>query len=173
MAVKLIKIDDPAKRDARIREARTECASFRAIGELPISTAEKQRIVQPIEVGWTRSTVRVGAIGSSEFERVPAVTPQLVAVYPLVTGLEMFDVVRLGGLPENVTKFLLRRVVRTVGCCHKAGVAHRDLKLDNIMINKSDCDIRLIDFGMAALAADTRGVRRTVRLHPNRCDAMQ
>jgi len=44
------------------------------------------------------------------------------------------------------TKEIARQLFEIVHFCHKKGVSHRDLKPDNILINKKK-KVKLIDFG--------------------------
>ena len=50
--------------------------------------------------------------------------------------------------PENLVRFYSMQIVLGVGYLHEKGIAHRDLKLENIMIGQ-DGYIKLIDFGLA------------------------
>jgi|TARA_B110000285_G_C15120821_1_gene617019 serine/threonine protein kinase len=45
---------------------------------------------------------------------------------------------------------------------HSIGIAHRDVKLDNILIEEKTRMIKIIDFGFAAFTMDSHG--RTQRL---------
>ena len=42
------------------------------------------------------------------------------------------------GLPENTVKSIFGQIVSAVAYMHSKWVAHRDLKLDNILINNND-----------------------------------
>jgi serine/threonine protein kinase len=51
-------------------------------------------------------------------------------------------------LSEGEVKDIFRQIVEVVVHCHKNGVAHRDLKLENVLINRRR-EIALIDFGFS------------------------
>lgn len=51
---------------------------------------------------------------------------------------------------ENECRELFRQVVTCVSACYKAGVLHRDIKDENILLNTHTRRIRLIDFGSGA-----------------------
>lgn len=55
-------------------------------------------------------------------------------------------------LPECFARLLYRQVVDGVSYCHDRMVAHRDLKLENLLLDKQD-KIKIIDFGFAAQVA--------------------
>jgi len=44
---------------------------------------------------------------------------------------------------------IFRQVVNAVDFCHDRSIAHRDIKLENIIINKEGTHITLIDFGFS------------------------
>lgn len=48
-----------------------------------------------------------------------------------------------------------------VKCMHEAGIVHRDIKLDNIMIRASDGEMLIIDFERACRLADCQGMSGT------------
>lgn len=74
--------------------------------------------------------------------------------------------------PLDEVRRVLAPVARTLGLAHRAGVAHRDVKPDNIFLVTPDADAgqagwpttRLFDFGVAKVAAlHTRGFESTGR----------
>lgn len=51
----------------------------------------------------------------------------------------MFDYVqRQGGMSEVQGREMFRSILEGVRHCHKHGVAHRDLKLENILLTKEN-----------------------------------
>ncbi|KAI7807997.1 putative serine/threonine-protein kinase pim-1-like [Triplophysa rosa] len=54
---------------------------------------------------------------------------------------------RHGGITENMAKVILRQAIEASEICFKRGVYHRDLKLDNFLINPNTMEVKLIDFG--------------------------
>ena len=52
--------------------------------------------------------------------------------------------------PEQVVKFYASQVVSAVGYLHSKGIIHRDLKIENILIDQFGY-IKIIDFGIAKL----------------------
>ncbi len=53
-----------------------------------------------------------------------------------------------GGLPESVTRFYFLQLMSAIDYIHGKGFAHRDLKLENILLDYS-FNLRLIDFEFA------------------------
>jgi len=53
------------------------------------------------------------------------------------------------GLPDLDLKVLLRQLLLGVAFCHDRRVLHRDLKPQNLLINKNNLELKLADFGLA------------------------
>ncbi|GLJ24229.1 hypothetical protein SUGI_0462000 [Cryptomeria japonica] len=71
----------------------------------------------------------------------------------LCTGGDLFDkIVEKKRFEEKEAAVVMKRLMETIGYCHRKGVAHRDLKPDNILFssNSFSNDIRIADFGQAA-----------------------
>ena len=69
----------------------------------------------------------------------------------LAGGGELFDQVidrGVNAMPESVARDFFLQMLDGVGYCHLAGVAHRDLKLENVLLNNAG-DVKLIDFGLS------------------------
>uniref|UniRef100_A0A0N4ZBG8 Protein kinase domain-containing protein n=1 Tax=Parastrongyloides trichosuri TaxID=131310 RepID=A0A0N4ZBG8_PARTI len=67
-----------------------------------------------------------------------------------VPGRTLFDcIIQDGRYNENDARKLFQQLVAAVAHCHVVGIAHRDIKLENIMIDTTNT-LRLIDFGLAS-----------------------
>ena len=55
--------------------------------------------------------------------------------------------------PLGVLKLQLHMLVRGVAYCHAKGIAHRDIKTDNVLIG-NDLVPKLIDFGMSSIQGE-------------------
>lgn len=53
------------------------------------------------------------------------------------------------GLPPHQVKLLLYQLVAGIGFCHDRRVLHRDLKPQNLLINREKLELKLADFGLA------------------------
>jgi len=66
---------------------------------------------------------------------------------------DLFDyITRRGALPEPQARDILRQTIAILTEVHEAGVFHRDIKDENMLIDADTGRIRLIDFGSAAFA---------------------
>ena len=57
-------------------------------------------------------------------------------------------VCKLKGLPDILARTYLHQIISGLDACHKAGVVHRDLKLDNIVLD-FHYGAKICDFGLA------------------------
>lgn len=67
----------------------------------------------------------------------------------LVQGKELFEHLKIHGpMEEKQAARIFYQITKTVQYLHKLGIAHRDIKTENIMID-GDFNAKLIDFGLA------------------------
>ncbi|ROL41732.1 Serine/threonine-protein kinase pim-1 [Anabarilius grahami] len=69
----------------------------------------------------------------------------------------LFDFLKHHGgvLSEHLARLIMWQVVQAAHmCCHR-GVLHRDIKLENLLLNKDTLEVKLIDFGCGDLLKTT------------------
>lgn len=77
-------------------------------------------------------------------------------VYEYIEGQTLFDYITAQAkltrfipvVPENVIRLVTRQLLFTVRYCHANGIAHQDIKTDNIFLQDSG-RVVIIDFGQA------------------------
>jgi serine/threonine protein kinase len=77
----------------------------------------------------------------------------LVVIMEYASGGELFAYVQQSGrLTEDASRFFFQQLITAVEYCHNSGVYHRDLKLENALIDISSGTIpylKLCDFGFS------------------------
>ncbi|XP_075082060.1 CBL-interacting serine/threonine-protein kinase 1-like [Nicotiana tabacum] len=99
-------------------------------------------------------------IGSSKLLKHPNVVrlyevlankSKIYLVLEYVNGGELFDrIASKGKLKEAQGRKLFQQLIDGVSYCHNKGVFHRDLKLENVLIDIKG-NIKITDFGLSAL----------------------
>jgi len=73
----------------------------------------------------------------------------ILFVIELCAGGDLLNYVRRRRkLKENVAKYIFKQLIEGLHHCHSRGILHRDIKLDNILLN-SKGDIKICDFGVS------------------------
>jgi serine/threonine protein kinase len=85
-------------------------------------------------------------------------TPKhILLVMEYANGGDLLHFVRnVGKLPEYDTKHIFRQILYGLAHCHCRSVMHRDIKLDNILLDKNS-NFKICDFGIAKIIG--RGVK--------------
>ena len=68
-------------------------------------------------------------------------------------GAELLDIIVMSHkinlkLSEDVLRYIVSKLLYTICRLHMLGIAHRDIKLENIMLT-SDFEIKIVDFGLS------------------------
>ena len=121
VAVKIINWASVFDRTAAMRQMRTEAAA--------LARVKHPKVLRFIDFGFDPRW------------------PYLVTEY--IDGVPLGGLLRDGGaLPLEWATYLLSQTVDALGAVWKAGLVHRDIKPDNILVGHNG-DAKLIDFGLA------------------------
>eukprot|EP00178_Gracilaria_changii_P003253 TRINITY_DN1477_c0_g1_i1.p1 TRINITY_DN1477_c0_g1~~TRINITY_DN1477_c0_g1_i1.p1 ORF type:complete len:1142 (+),score=158.12 TRINITY_DN1477_c0_g1_i1:660-4085(+) len=74
-------------------------------------------------------------------------------VMELCGGGSMIDIVRLypeERMPEETARFFIRQVFEALSYCHSIGICHRDVRLDNLMLDNAG-NMKITDFGHSGM----------------------
>ena len=52
-------------------------------------------------------------------------------------------------IPEKITQQIFKQLVQAISYCHEKNICHRDLKLENILVDESNV-VKVIDFGFSS-----------------------
>ncbi|KAL6120629.1 hypothetical protein NUSPORA_02611 [Nucleospora cyclopteri] len=70
-------------------------------------------------------------------------------VFEYVEGCQLYDqVLKNGKIEENEARKYFRQIISAIDYVHRNSIAHRDLKIENILIDQND-NIKIIDFGLS------------------------
>ncbi|KAM0064121.1 putative protein kinase CAMK-CAMKL-CHK1 family [Helianthus debilis subsp. tardiflorus] len=90
-----------------------------------------------------------------KLHEVMATKTKIYFVMEYVKGGELFQKVSKGRLPESVSRKYFQQLMSAIGYCHSRGVYHRDLKLENVLIDENG-DLKVSDFGLSAVTGQIR-----------------
>jgi serine/threonine-protein kinase Chk1 len=69
----------------------------------------------------------------------------------LAEGGDLFDKIEADeGVGEDIAHFYFTQMISAIGYMHSMGIAHRDVKPENVLLS-AEGDLKLSDFGLAAL----------------------
>ena len=74
---------------------------------------------------------------------------RLYFIMPFIKGGDLYRLLKIKKrLAENAVRFFITQIVLAVGKLHDLNIMHRDMKLENIMIEENGY-LKLIDYGLA------------------------
>jgi len=69
-------------------------------------------------------------------------------------GVLLFDLCQLvgtnGGFGEESGRFLFSQLLDALEHMHSKDICHRDIKLENVLVNTADMTLKVADFGYAS-----------------------
>ena len=83
------------------------------------------------------------------FDGTPAI------IMELIDGMTLSDLLESGPVDPDFARSILNELLDAVGYAHSCGIVHRDIKPDNVFIDRSN-HVKLADFGIARLAEPGR-----------------
>lgn len=92
-----------------------------------------------------------------EIKEVMATRTKIYLVMEFLEGGELCNKVRRGRLSEKDARRYFQQLISAVEFCHSRGVYHRDLKLENLLLDRTEENVKVADFGLSASTEQVRG----------------
>ncbi|CAN7061780.1 unnamed protein product [Brassica rapa subsp. trilocularis] len=86
---------------------------------------------------------------------VMATKTKIYIVMEYVRGGELFEKVARGRLREGTARRYFQQLISSVAFCHSRGVYHRDLKLENLLLD-DEGNVKVSDFGLSVVSEQLR-----------------
>ncbi|XP_059296458.1 CBL-interacting serine/threonine-protein kinase 14-like [Lycium ferocissimum] len=86
---------------------------------------------------------------------VLATKTKIYYVMEFAKGGELFTKVTKGRFSEDLSRRYFQQLISAVDYCHSRGVYHRDLKLENLLLDEN-WDLKVTDFGLSAVSDQIR-----------------
>ena len=75
---------------------------------------------------------------------------RIYLVFEIFSGEEIFSIVKKRKkLSEPQAAYCIYDIFQLMMQLQEAGIAHRDIKAENVLINETSFDVKLIDFGLS------------------------
>ncbi|CAF4901896.1 unnamed protein product [Rotaria sp. Silwood1] len=121
--------------------------------QVAIKTIKKSRIENPHDLARIRREIDfMTSLNHPYIIKVKEVyesREKIILVMEYASGGELYDYLnRMKRIPESQARAIFRQIVSAVHFLHKNQIVHRDLKLENILIDHNG-DIKLADFGLS------------------------
>ncbi|CAF2151541.1 unnamed protein product [Rotaria magnacalcarata] len=121
--------------------------------QVAIKTIKKSRIENPHDLARIRREIDfMTSLNHPYIIKIKEVyesREKIILVMEYANGGELYDYLnRMKRIPESQARAIFRQIVSAVHFLHKNQIVHRDLKLENILIDHSG-DIKLADFGLS------------------------
>ena len=128
--------------------------AIKMVTKARLVTAQEGEAPIPLEVALMRQVSDVpGVIKLLDFFELPDCFFLVLERIP--NCKDLFDYISdAGKIPEDKARHFMRQILDTVSKCHEAGVIHRDIKDENILVDTKSLDVKLIDFGSGAKLKD-------------------
>lgn len=92
---------------------------------------------------------------------------RIFIVLEYVTGGELHDIIAdRGSLKEDESRKYFQQLINAVDYCHSRGVYHRDLKIENLLLDTAG-NLKVSDFGLSAISEQADGLLHTTCGTPN------
>ncbi|CAH8365700.1 unnamed protein product [Eruca vesicaria subsp. sativa] len=82
---------------------------------------------------------------------VMATKTKIYIVMEYVRGGELYEKVARGRLRESTARRYFQQLISSVSFCHSRGVYHRDLKLENLLLD-DEGNVKVSDFGLSVVS---------------------
>ncbi|KAM9350398.1 NUAK family SNF1-like kinase 1 [Symphorus nematophorus] len=127
-----------------------ERASLKTVA---IKSIRKERITDDLDRVHIQREIEITASlrhsNIIRFHEVFESRDKIVIVMEYASRGELYDYIQeRRRLPETEARSIFRQITSAVHYCHKSGVVHRDLKLENILLDQ-DLNVKLADFGLS------------------------
>lgn len=127
-----------------------ERASQRTVA---IKSIRKERITDSLDMIHIQREIEITSSlrhpNIIRFHEVFESRDKIVIVMEFASSGELYDYIQeRRRLTETEARSIFRQIASAVHYCHKNGVVHRDLKLENILLDQ-DLNVKLADFGLS------------------------
>lgn len=98
--------------------------------------------------------IGIREIGKGFIQEMGVEIPVMYLVIELANGGELFDyVAHTGPFSEILARNYIKSLIDTLEFVHSKGYAHRDIKLENLLLT-SDYQLKVADFGLSSLLTE-------------------